>query len=114
MREDELQAEAEDQGRATSAGNEAAASGVPRDASVLVLTCISLLAARAWEAMGLLPNPETKQIERMLDDAQLAIDAVAALTGVIRDRIPDAERREIDTLLANLRINFVEQKSKSP
>lgn len=84
------------------------------DARSLVATCLSLLAAKAWEAMGLVPNPETKQIERKLDDAQLAIDAAAALAAVLRDKSTDAERRGMDTLLADLRINFVEQKSKAP
>ncbi len=82
------------------------------DAPALVTTCISLLAAKAWEAMGLVPNPETKKVERNLGDAQLAIDAAAALVGVIKPRLEDPARRELDTLLANLRINFVEQKSK--
>lgn len=84
----------------------------PVSAAALITTCLSLLAARAWEAMGLVPNPRTKQIERNLDDAQLAIDAAAALAEVVRPRVTDAERREIETLVANLRINFVEQKSK--
>jgi len=84
----------------------------PVSAGALITTCLSLLAARAWEAMGLVPNPRTKQIERNLDDAQLAIDAAAALAEVVRPRVTDAERREIETLVANLRINFVEQKSK--
>jgi len=97
----------------TTPGPEPGSVSFP-DAKSLVATCLSLLAAKAWEAMGLVPNPETKQIERKLDDAQLAIDAAAALAAVIRDKVTDAERREIDTLLANLRINFVEQKSKAP
>jgi hypothetical protein len=89
-------------------------AAIPPDARSLVATCFSLLAAKAWEALGLVPNPETKQIRRNLDDAQLAIDAAAALAAVIRDKSTDAERRELDTLLANLRINFVEQKTKAP
>jgi hypothetical protein len=77
------------------------------------MTSLSLLAAKAWEAMGLVPNPQTKQIERKFDDAQLAIDAAAALAETVKPRLTDAERRELDTLMANLRINFVEQKSKT-
>jgi hypothetical protein len=77
------------------------------------MTSLSLLAAKAWEAMGLVANPDTKQIERRFDDAQLAIDAVAALAGVVRSRLSETERREVDTLIANLRINFVEQKGKA-
>ncbi|MDI6771530.1 MAG: DUF1844 domain-containing protein [bacterium] len=84
------------------------------DAMTLVGTCLSLLAARAWQAMGLVPDPATKQVERKLEDAQLAIDAAAALAEVIRPRVSERERREIEALITNLRLNFVEQKSKAP
>lgn len=83
------------------------------DVMTLVGTFLSLLAARAWQAMGLVPDPATKQVERNLDDAQLAIDAAAALAEVIRPRVGDRERREIEALITNLRLNFVEQKSKA-
>ena len=82
------------------------------DANALVFTCISLLASKAWEAMGLVSDPATKRIERHLEDAQLAIDAAAALADLIRARLGDAERRDLDTLLMNLRLNFVEQRGK--
>jgi len=82
------------------------------DAPAVVLTCITLLASKAWEAMGLVPDPVTTQIERHLDEAQLAIDAAAALADLIRNRLPDAERRELETLLTNLRLNYVEQRAK--
>ena len=94
-------------------GSEQEAVPLP-DAKGLVMTCLSLLAAKAWEAMGLVPSQQTKRIERNLDDAQLAIDAAAALADRLRPRVSDAERREIENLVANLRLNFVEQKGKSP
>jgi len=84
------------------------------DAMSLVGTFLSLLAARAWQAMGLVPDPATKQVERKLDDAQIAIDAAAALADVIRPRVGERERREVEALITNLRLNFVEQKSKAP
>ncbi|MDR7419753.1 MAG: DUF1844 domain-containing protein [Armatimonadota bacterium] len=102
-----------DEPPAPGAGEPAAGEPALPDAPGLVMTCVSLLATKAWEAMGLVPDPRTKQIERKLDDAQLAIDAAAALAEVVRPRLSEAERREIDTLLANLRINFVEQKAKA-
>lgn len=86
----------------------------PPDAMALVGTFLSMLAAKAWEAMGLVPNPATKQVERKLDEAQLAIDAAAALADLIRPRVGERERREIESLITNLRLNFVEQKSKAP
>jgi len=82
------------------------------DANAVLLTCVSLLASKAWEAMGLVPDPVTKRIERRLEDAQVAIDAAAALVDLVRGRVADAERRELDTLLTNLRLNFVEQRTK--
>jgi hypothetical protein len=90
-----------------------AASQPLPEATALVTTCLSLLAAKAWEALGLVPDPATKKIERNLDDAKLAIDAAAALADVIRPRVSEGERREIETLVTNLRLNFVEQKSKA-
>jgi len=84
------------------------------DATTLVTTCLSLLAAKAWEALGLVPDPATQKIERQLDEAQLAIDAAAALAELVRPRVSERERREIETLVTNLRLNFVEQKSKTP
>ncbi len=88
------------------------AAGEPVDAIALVLTCISLLASKAWEAMGLVPDPTTKLIERRMEDAQLAIDAAAALADLLREKLGDTDRRELDTLLMNLRLNFVEQRAK--
>ncbi len=83
------------------------------DVTSLVATCISLLAGKAWEAMGLVPDSTTRTIERKLDDAQLAIDAAAALADLVRPRLSEAERREVEVLVTNLRLNFVEQKGKA-
>jgi len=93
---------------------EEAGREVDANAMTLVASCLNVLAAKAWESLGLVPSPATKQVERNLDDAQLAIDAAAALAEVVRPRVPDADRREIENLIATLRLNFVEQKSKTP
>lgn len=82
------------------------------DARAVVLTCISLLASKAWEAMGLVPDPATKKLERRLDEARLAIDAAAALVDLIKEQLHDRERRELETLLINLRLNYVEQRAR--
>lgn len=95
-----------------TAAEHAEAPALP-DGKTLVNTCLTLLAAKAWEAMGLVASSHTKQIERNLDDAQLVIDAAAALADVMRARVPDAERREVETLITNLRLNFVEQKRRA-
>jgi len=88
------------------------AERVPLRAPELLRWCVSLLATSAWQAMGLIPDPATRAVERNLDHARLAIDATASLIEHLRPRVAEAERRELDTLLANLRINFVEQANK--
>lgn len=98
--------------QADDAGHAAAEPALP-DAASLVATCITLLANKAWQAMGLVPDPATKTIQRRFEEAQLTIDAAAALADLLRSRVGDQERRELETLIANLRINFVEQKSKA-
>src|SRR3972149_3216374 len=67
---------------------EEAGREVDANAMTLVASCLNVLAAKAWEALGLVPSPDTKQVERNLDDAQLAIDAAAAPAGAVRPRVP--------------------------
>ncbi len=87
-------------------------TGEPIDTTSLLQWCLSVLAANAWQTMGLIANPATKKVERNLDDARLAIDAVSALADQLRPRLPDAERRQLETLLTDLRLNFVQQKER--
>ena len=90
-----------------------AKGAVPANAVDLLHWCISALAAGAWQEMGLVPHPATDKIERNLENARLAIDAAAALIDLLKPRLDPHAQRNLDTLLANLRLNFVEQKSKA-
>lgn len=78
-------------------------------ASDLLSTFLSLLAMKAWEGMGLLPNPLTTKTQKNLDDARLAIDAYAAMFELLRSRIEEQPRREMENLLTTLRLNFVDK-----
>ena len=75
----------------------------------LLVWMLSILAAKAWEGMGLVPNPLTKKVEKNLDEARLAIDAYAAAFEVVRLRVEDQPRRDMESLLTTLRLNFVEK-----
>ena len=78
-------------------------------AADLLSTWLSLLAAKAWQGMGLVPNPLTGKTEKNLDDARLAIDAYAAVFEVLRARLEEQPRREMENVLTMLRVNFVEK-----
>ena len=79
----------------------------------LLMSVLNLLAAKAWEGMGLVPNPATNQIQKDMGEARLAIDAYAAILDMVRSHVEDQPRRDLETLLMTLRINFVE-KSGAP
>lgn len=83
------------------------------DTVELLRWIVGVLSGSAWQNLGLVPHPTSKKVVRNLDDARLAIDAVASLIDHLKPRVDENERRDLDTLLANLRLNFVEQSAKS-
>jgi hypothetical protein len=75
----------------------------------LVHSFLSLLALKAWEGMGLVPNALSGKTQKNLDEARLAIDAYAAVFEILRARIDEGPRREMENLLTTLRLNFVDK-----
>ena len=75
----------------------------------LLMWFLGLLAAKAWEGMGLVPNPATNKIRKDLADARIAIDAYGAIFDAVRAHLDEQPRREMETLLTTLRLNFVEK-----
>jgi Domain of unknown function (DUF1844) len=78
-------------------------------AADLLTSFLSLMAMKAWEGMGLVPNPMSGKTEKNLEDARLAIDAYAAVFELLRPRIDEGERREMENALTMLRVNFVDK-----
>ena len=75
----------------------------------LLVLMLSVLEVKAWQGMGLVANPMTNKVEKNMEEARLAIDAYAATFEVVRVRVEDQPRRDMETRLTNLRINFVEK-----
>jgi hypothetical protein len=70
---------------------------------------VGMLNEKAWIHMGLIPDPLSGQIERDLTEARLAIDALADLAKHLEPHTEGAEKRELQVMVSNLRINFVQQ-----
>jgi len=83
------------------------------DLPVLFVWFISMLSGKAWEYLGLIMNPETKEINKDLKKAKIAIDTVAFLYGQIKDDLNPEDFKRIENLLANLRMNYVEKLKES-
>ncbi|KUK55697.1 MAG: hypothetical protein XD79_0483 [Atribacteria bacterium 34_128] len=79
------------------------------DLPVLFVWFISMLSGKAWEYLGLIMNPETKEINKDLKKAKIAIDTVAFLYDQIKDDLNPEDFKRIENLLANLRMNYVEK-----
>jgi hypothetical protein len=75
----------------------------------LVHSFLSLLSLKAWEGMGLVPNALSGKTQKNLDEARLAIDAYAAIFELLRSRMDEGPRREMENLLTTLRLNFVDK-----
>jgi len=79
------------------------------DLPTLLVWFISLLSGKAWEYLGLIMNPETKQVNKDLKKAKISIDTIAFLFEQIKDSLPREDLNRIESLLANLRMNYVEK-----
>lgn len=67
----------------------------------------------AMLGMGKIKNPVTDQIERNLEQAGHAIDVLEILKAKTRGNLSEMEQRLLETVLTELRLNFVEEKSKN-
>jgi hypothetical protein len=70
----------------------------------------SLLSERAWIDMGLVADPGTGEVTRRIDEAKLAIDVVGDLARHMEPHATPDQRREIQRVVMDLRLNFVRQR----
>ncbi len=79
----------------------------PIDVNQLLAICIDQLAGVAWAKLGLQPDPITGTIAQDLLQARIAVDAVANLAGLLESNLDDGDRRQMQNLVRDLRINYV-------
>lgn len=95
-------------------GDERARQAVPLEAiptRELLVWMLSVLGAKAWQGMGLTPNPASGKIEKDLGEAKVAIDAFSGLFEAMRSQLDGQALRDTEALLTTLRVNFVEKSS---
>jgi len=84
----------------------------PADVYGLLKSFIGLLGAYAWQWLGLMKNPVTGNIGQDLTQAKIAIDSISLMMGQLEGKLAESEQRELQGLLADLRMNFVQQSAK--
>jgi len=81
----------------------------PLDVYSLLRLSFAQLAATAWQKMGLQPDPFTNTVVKDIDQARVAIDAAADLLKHLQPSLRGQEARDYQTMLTDLRLNFVKQ-----
>lgn len=84
----------------------------PVDVYSLLRSFISILGMHAWQWLGLVKNPVTGELERDLAQAKIAIDSIVALSGKLEGKISESEQRDLQGMISDLQINFVQQSAK--
>jgi len=79
------------------------------DVYSLLRMSIGMYAQQAWVHLGLVKDPYKDTTEMNLPMAQIAIDTVAFMAEKLGDELDEGEKREMDSLLTNLRINFAQR-----
>jgi uncharacterized protein DUF1844 len=99
----------------SAAGRDAGRQAVPLEAistRELLAWMLGVLGAKAWQGMGLVPNPGSGKIEKDLGEAKIAIDAFSGLLEAMRPQLEGQALRDTEALLTTLRLNFVEKSSE--
>ena len=84
----------------------------PLDIYMVLQASIGQFSSVAWQMLGLHPDPFTGKMQKDIDQARIAIDVTAVLVEKIRPHVQGQEARDYQTLLTDLRLNFVKQSSE--
>jgi hypothetical protein len=74
-----------------------------------IAVLLDQMAGVAWQKLGLQPDMVTGQIEPNLEQARVAIDVVSFLAGKLEDQLDEDDRRHVQSLVRDLKINFVQK-----
>jgi len=70
---------------------------------------IGILAAKAWQYMGVRLTPGKKEAEKDLGKAAKAIDCAAFLADRLAPSLPEAEAGRLRAMITDLQINYAKQ-----
>lgn len=71
------------------------------------------MAHLAWSKLGLQHDSISGKIEQNLPEAKVAIDVVVYLAGIIDSELDDSDRRQIQSMVRDLRLNYVQKTTEA-
>ncbi|MHB1001791.1 MAG: DUF1844 domain-containing protein [Armatimonadota bacterium] len=84
----------------------------PVDIYSMMTWFIQMLGSQVWQWLGLMKNPSTGQLDKDLAQARIAIDTIAFMVNQLEGKLTPQEQREMQSILSDLRVNFVQQSAK--
>jgi hypothetical protein len=81
----------------------------PIDVDQVIMVMIDQMAGIAWQKLGLQNDLITGKIEKDLTQAKTAVDVVSQLSEFIIPQLDDSDKRQIQTLVSNLKINYIQK-----
>ena len=82
------------------------------DTTSLVQVLLSVFHGHAWRSMGLVADPDG-EVKKDMPSAQLAIDCFAFLHGKVENTLDEADKRDVQRRLMDLRLNYVAKLKES-
>jgi len=80
--------------------------------TILFTQLVYMFHTAAMQQMGKVKNPLTDKVERDLQQAQISIDMLDMLREKTRGNLSSEEERLVQTLLRELKLNYVDEISK--
>jgi hypothetical protein len=78
----------------------------------LIMIMLDQCASVSWQKLGLQHDPVTGALSPDLAEARVAIDLTAYLAQQLEARLDEEDRRRIQSLVRDLRINFVQRNTE--
>lgn len=82
--------------------------------TALFVSLVMMFHSATMQHLGKVKNPLTDKIERDLDQAQMTIDLLEMLSKKTKGNLSENEESYLTNVLRELRLNFVDEKSKGP
>jgi hypothetical protein len=73
---------------------------------------VSFFAEMGWQALGKISNPLTGKTEKNLEIAKQVIELLETLKEKTKGNLTDEENRFLNSTIADLQLNYVEEISK--
>jgi len=80
--------------------------------NLLFAQLVLMFQTAAMQHMGKLKDPLSDKVERNLDEARTSIDFLQMLSEKTKGNLSSDEQRYLDTMLRDLRLNYVEEAAK--